>query len=152
MLQPKISSTVLSSMKDRLRERSDVPGVKFQHNSLCAIHFDGLALETRFGAINETTAEFQLCVCCHESLCRHGDRPPRLALANFLSRGTVPLELSELTWAERRLIALYRPSIYILTLQKDYRLPLNGSDKVQPALVDEEVQAWKIRGHCIGNL
>src|SRR5690242_7654124 len=85
--QPVLDSVTLRAMKDRLMERSDVPPPQFPTDSLCAHHLQGLALETRFAALDSAQSCLQLCINCHNYLRMDKDKPKRLALANFLSRG-----------------------------------------------------------------
>ena len=140
-------------MKARLKEQSSVPPPRFTPDSLFAVHFSGLALESRFGAIDEELSAFQLCNSCELCLSRDSDKPPRCALANFLSRGIAPPELTDLTWAERRLIALFRPSLFILTLQGKRTIKLPDGLETHPSSSSKELDTcqWKLRGHCFGN-
>ena len=153
--QPRIKSSLLRAMKSRLKERTAVPVPILRENSCCAQHLAGLALETSYGAIDQERSSLQICARCRASLERDSDKPPRLSLANFLSRGSCPPELSGLTWVERRLISMFRASLYILTLQGHRKPRLPDSIPVQSDLDPKDkdnLQQWKLRGHCIGML
>jgi|SRR6185312_1106251 len=139
-------------MKDRLVERSEVPPATFVAGSLLQQHFKGLALETRYGAIDQEKSTFQLCTSCSKALQGNTDKPPRFALANFLSRGAAPPELCGLTWAERRLIGLFRANMYLLTIQGTFKRRFPDTAPVRSTSELEELDClqWKLKGHCLG--
>lgn len=151
-------------MRARLGENTKVPAPTLQPNSICAQHLEGLALEIHHGALDQDLSILQMCSTCQNSLDKESDKPPRCSLANSLSRGDLPPQLADLTWTERRLIALFRASIYILTIQGEMEIGLKPTDKVHSTLspADKENKEnnapaveryqWKLKGHCVGKL
>lgn len=80
----------------------------------------GLLLEYAYDAIDLGSGELHLCQTCHGTLKDHA--LPKLSLANGLWRGPSVPALTGLTWAERRLISLFRTSLTILHLQGFHRV------------------------------
>jgi len=162
--QSTIKSKLLSAMQARLGERTKVPAPTLNPSSLCAQHLKDLALEIHHGAIDQDLSTLQMCSTCEGSLGKESDKPPRCSLANSLSRGDLPPQLADLTWTERRLIALFRASIYILTIQGEMKFGLKPTDKVRSTLAPDDKEhkdnheaaterfQWKLRGHCVGML
>lgn len=77
-------------------------------------------LEHGYGAVDLEHGYLNVCNSCGDFLAR-GDLP-RLSLANGLWRGPRVPELCNLSWAERRLISLFRTSLTILHLQGSHNV------------------------------
>ena len=92
---------------------------------------DGLALDE--AGVNRDTHCIQICTSCANCL-THRQLPP-LALANGLEVGRVPAELQGLTWAEQRLLAVYRISIHLIHF-RNWAVPGN----LTPDQIDGEFQ------------
>jgi len=106
---------------------------------------DGLALELEGGAIDVTEGTIAMCTTCTTSLrTSKKNKPPSRSLANQLRVGPKPKELQGLTWAETKLLALFRPIMHVVCLQ--------GASKVQPdsTLNSGSMRQTKLHGNCYG--
>jgi hypothetical protein len=60
----------------------------------------------------------QICKRCHHCL-KYRRQRPHVSLANDFVFGDMPPELADLTWAEQRLISLYRVTIHVLYFRNE---------------------------------
>jgi hypothetical protein len=107
--------------------------------------FNGLALHV--AGLDHATSTINICLTCHNALANR--RRPHLALANGLEIGEVPPVLSALTWAEQRLIALYRVTIDLVYFSNEDK-PGDMERQTfhhQPRVFTKD-KAGKVKGRC----
>ncbi|KAH7909529.1 hypothetical protein BJ138DRAFT_1010638, partial [Hygrophoropsis aurantiaca] len=63
---------------------------------------------------NQKIFSVDICNQCRSSLL--AERMPRLALANNLYRGSLPIEFHDLTWVEEMVCAIYRATAHVTRL------------------------------------
>ena len=78
--------------------------------------FDGMLLAPEGVTDREGRATANICLDCLCELKKPSKLPPKLSLANNLWVGTVPIELSSLTFPEQLLIAHLYPRVYVFKL------------------------------------
>ena len=89
--------------------------------------------------VNHKNQTINMCKRCYNTV-KAFRRTPHLAVANNLDFGSVPPELQDLSWAEQRLIALYRLSVHVLNL-RSHESPSERSDD---SILHQQM---KLKGH-----
>lgn len=103
-----------------------------------------LVLEYQGVFMRDRSIVLRFCQSCYGSLCR--DKLPRLALANHLYVGEVPLELKELTIVEEALLALCRAKVTIITLNG---AASNTSSPLAEASTNHSHAQKGFKGHAV---
>jgi hypothetical protein len=109
---------------------------------------NGLALDV--AGLNQRASTITICSTCSNALAHR--RRPHLALANGLEIGSVPPELANLTWAEQRLIALYRVTIDLVYFYNDDRpgdMERKTFHSLPRVLGKDSAGNWKGRCFCM---
>jgi len=130
-----LPSIVREGMRNHLKHRA-TPGRQkavwaktrgMQQLSECLL--EPLGMDLHHSTLN-------MCTTCLTDL--SNDTLPKLAIANGFFLDEIPGVLLDLTWAEKKVISLWRPSLHVLHL--------NGQDRVSKR---SRSTVLKIRGHCI---
>jgi hypothetical protein len=123
----KLSGTVLTRMKERLARPGDVNPLLASQYEVSAqwvddvrkallLPFKGLWLSSAgfemhsFRGVSELVPSICICDSCYSSLKAKGSTPPRLAIANNLAIGTLPVDLQDLTEGELLMMSGAVPS------------------------------------------
>ena len=88
---------------------------------------------------DQEKSRINMCKRCYHSL-KGSRRTPHLAVANNLDFGCIPPELQQLSWAEERLISLYRVSVHVLNLRSRESPSQRSDDSILH-------QQLKVKGH-----
>ena len=123
-----INPELLQAMQSTLAARASLPD-DFNAMPDGFETLRGLALcRDGFNTLNRTIS---VCIRCYQSLQFRRQRP-LISLANDLVFGDIPEELTGLSWAEERLIALYRVHVHILRFSSQH--PQSESQSEIPKL------------------
>ena len=90
--------------------------------------------------VDEKSESINICKRCFHCI-KTIRKTPRLAVANNLDFGAIPPELQDLTWAEERVISLYRICVHVLNL-RGHESP---SQRSEESILHQQL---KVKGHA----